>query len=101
MNENTQNITVPFHQSLIKPVLYAGAEREMTIMMVFSSIIIWIVGKDLVSLIMAGLLWFIGMFLARMAAFIDPQLTKIFIRHMRYQDYYPATEKLDAPIKRK
>jgi type IV secretion system protein VirB3/type IV secretion system protein VirB4 len=99
-NENIRN-SVPFHQSLIKPVLYAGAERELTIMLAFSALIIWIVGKDLVSIIAAGLFWLIGIFLAQMAAFIDPQLTRIFIRHLRYQDHYPATERLESAVRHK
>tara|TARA_B100000745_G_C19982042_1_gene332703 strand:+ start:240 stop:545 length:306 start_codon:yes stop_codon:yes gene_type:complete len=101
MNKKEEKITVPIHQALINPVLYAGAERELTIIIAFSSLIIWIAGKDFVSVILAIAFWFIGILLARMAAYVDPQLTKIIIRHLRYQDYYPATEKLDAPIKGK
>jgi type IV secretion system protein VirB3/type IV secretion system protein VirB4 len=93
--ENPRNY-VPIHQSLIKPVLYAGAERELTILIAFSALIIWIVGKDLISIILAGVFWMTGILLAQMAAFIDPQLTRIFIRHLKYQDHYPATEKLES-----
>ena len=101
MSTKTEKIIIPIHQSLINPVLYAGAERELTIVIAFSSLIIWIAGKDFVSVILALAFWFIGILLARMAAHVDPQLTKILIRHLRYQDYYPATEKIDAPIKSK
>lgn len=99
-NENIR-ISVPFHQSLIKPVLYAGAERELTIMIAFSALIIWIAGKDFISIILAGLFWFIGIFLAQMAAFIDPQLTRIIIRHLRYRDHYSATERLESAVRHK
>ena len=100
-HKENEKIAVPFHQSLIKPVLYAGAERELTILIAFSSMIIWIAGKDFISIILAGLFWLIGIFLAQMAAFIDPQMTRIFIRHLRYQDRYRATEQADRAGKRK
>ena len=92
-------ITVPVHPSLIKPILYAGAERELTICLAFSAMIIWVAGKDFISLIIAFLFWFIGILLARMAAFIDPQMTRIFFKHLKYQDYYPATEKLESKVR--
>ncbi len=90
MSEEIKIITI--HQSLVQPVLVAGAERELIILIGFTSAIVWVAGKDINSLILSGIIWLIGSILAREAAKIDPQLTKIFFRHIKYRDYYPAGE---------
>lgn len=96
----SENVThkIPVHQSLVQPVLVAGAERELTILMGFLAAIIWVAGKDLISIGLALLTWFIGNGLSRMAAKEDPQRIKVFFRHIKYRDFYPATEKINAPI---
>lgn len=99
MNENNTIIQVPIYQALVKIPLYAGVEREFTVLIAFISVITFIVGKDFISVLLAILFWFVGILLGRMAAYIDPQLIKIFSRHAKYADFYPACERVDAPVR--
>lgn len=80
------------HQSLVQPVLVAGAEREIAILLGVLSLMIWIAGKDVLSIVIAILVWGVGIFLARIGAKKDPQFIKVFLKHIKYQDFYPATE---------
>lgn len=96
MNEETK---LPIRQSLVQPVLVAGAERELTILIGFLSAITWMAGKDFVSILLAIGIWFIGIAFARAGVKEDAERTKIFFRHIKYKDFYPATEKIESPIK--
>jgi type IV secretion system protein TrbD len=79
------------HQSLTRPVLLAGAERPLAIAN-------WITAAALI--LGSGLHWYtilIGVLLVTVghwslveAAKFDPQLSRVYVRHIWYQDYYPA-----------
>jgi type IV secretory pathway TrbD component len=86
------------HQSLTRPVLLAGAERPMAIAN-------WITAAALI--LGSGLHWYtimIGVLLVTVghwglvqAAKFDPQLSRVYVRHIRCQDYYPARSSIFAP----
>ncbi len=89
--------TIPIHRALTSPILLAGAERELTIGVSFLSAIIWVAGKDIISVCMALVEWMGGNAITRSLAKHDPELSKTYLRHIRYQAFYSATEKLGAP----
>ncbi len=89
-------IKTPIHPSLIEPVMIAGAEREVAITLACMSVMVWMAGKDLISLGLSLGIWFAGIFLARLMAKVDSQLMKKVIRHLKYQDYYPGSETIDV-----
>jgi len=91
-------VKVPLHESVTQPVLIAGGERELVIPITFMAAITWVAGKDLLSIGLAIGIWIVGSLIARSAAKEDAQRTKIFLRHVKYQAFYPATEKTDAPM---
>lgn len=93
MEEANQNV-IEIHQSLVRPVLIAGAERELAILIGMCSVLVWIAGKDFSSFILALAIWFFGIYAARQVAKTDGQMVKIFIRHIKYQEFYSATEKV-------
>ena len=86
------------HQSLTRPILLAGAERPLALAN-------WITAAALT--LGAGLHWYtiaMGVFLLTLghwalvqAAKFDPQLSRVYVRHIRYQDCYPARASIDAP----
>jgi type IV secretory pathway TrbD component len=86
------------HQSLVQPVLLAGAERSLAIAN-------WITAAALI--LGAGLHWYtiaigtllvtVGHWALVQAAKFDPQLSRIYVRHIHQQDYYPARASIDAP----
>lgn len=89
-------IKIPIHQSLVEPVMIAGAERELAITMATMACMVYLAGKDAVSLGISLGIWFVGIFFARLMAKVDAQLVKTLIRHLKHQDYYPATETFEA-----
>ncbi len=93
MQEANQNV-IEIHQSLVRPVLIAGAERELAILIGICAVLVWIAGKDFSSFILAMAIWFIGIYIARQVAKNDGQMVKIFLRHIKYQEFYAATEKV-------
>jgi type IV secretion system protein VirB3 len=78
------------YRSLHKPNLFFGAEREpvlavgvMALALTFSSFSPFVGGISL-------LIWIIALFFLRIMAKKDAMLAKIWLRHIRYQAFYPA-----------
>lgn len=86
--------TIPIFQSLTRPILMFGGERENIIIVVFVAGAVWFAGKDWFALGLASLIWGAGLILSRWAAKQDPYQTKIYLRSSRYESFYPAREKL-------
>ncbi len=97
-NDTLQPIKIPLYKALTQPILIAGAERELTILIGFMAAIVWVAGKDFLSFVLALSIWFIGSAIAKAATKEENQRTKIFARHIKYKNYYPATEKIDSPM---
>lgn len=89
---------IPIHRSLQRPILIAGADRELVVLNACVSIAIvfsskfalygWVIGGLLGIAIHVGLV---------MMAKIDPQMREVYLRHIQYQDYYPARASEQAP----
>jgi type IV secretion system protein TrbD len=78
------------HQSLVRPLLLAGAERPLAIAN-------WITAAALIlgpgtwyTVVLGVLLATIGHGALVYAAKIDPQFSRVSIRQLRYQELYPA-----------
>lgn len=92
-----QKISTPLLQSLTRPILLLGGERENVIFLACVSLGLCAAGKDLVSLILAILIWTIGIIASKLAAKIDPWATKVFLRSLLYRDFYNARERINTP----
>src|ERR1700689_1853843 len=85
------------HQSLTRPLLLAGAERA-------PAIANWVTAAAL--FFGCGLHWYtvtlmappvtVGHWALGQAANFDPQLSRVYVRHIRSQDYYPARAAISA-----
>jgi len=51
----------------------------------------------MISLLLALLIWSIGIIASKLTAKIDPWATKIFLRSILYRDFYHAREKINTP----
>jgi type IV secretion system protein TrbD len=86
------------HPSLTRPLLLAGAERELVLMNgTLIAALIFGVGFHWASLTMAALLATLGHWGLTRAARHDPRLSRVYVRHVRYQEYYPAQADPHAP----
>jgi type IV secretion system protein VirB3 len=86
------------HQSLTCPILLAGAERQLALAnWITAAGLILGAGLHWYSITMGVLLLTLGHWALVQAAKFDPQLSRVYIRHIRYQNYYPARASIDAP----
>jgi type IV secretory pathway TrbD component len=79
----------PFYRVMHRPRLFLGGEREPTLMMAVVAAGLALSGQNFVALTVAGLLWFgcIGVF--RQVAKADPQMSRVYLRQLKYRSYYP------------
>jgi len=87
----------PLLQSLVKPILLLGCERENVILLACMALSLCTAGRDAVSLILSLLLWSIGLIVSKLAARIDPWAIKVFLKSLLYRDFYDAREKINTP----
>jgi type IV secretion system protein VirB3 len=82
---------LPVHASLIRPLLLAGAERELVLVnVVVIAALVFGVGFHWVALTAAFGLATVGQWLLVEAAKIDPYLSRIYKRHLQYDAFYLA-----------
>jgi type IV secretory pathway TrbD component len=89
--------STPLLQSLVKPILLLGCERENIILLACMALSLCTAGRDVVSLILSLLIWTIGVLVSKLSARTDPWATKIFLRSLLYRDFYNAREKINTP----
>lgn len=78
------------NKSLIRYELTLGGESELIgVLAVFCGAIVF-ANMNLINGIIAGGLWFIGLFFLRRLAKIDPIFFKVYQNYLAYQKYYPA-----------
>lgn len=78
----------PFHRALHRPQQIMGGEREL---MLFSMLVaggLIVSALNLVATIIGGLLWMVCVYALRKMAKADPELSKVYIRQLKYGHYY-------------
>ena len=81
---------LPFHRVLHRPSLFLGGEREPALMTLIVAGGLAIAGMNTVSFLVGGALWFSAIPALRWMAKADPQMTKVYLRQIKYRGYYPA-----------
>jgi len=88
---------VPIHRALIRPNLFMGGERRMTLtVMIFIGIVVMSNTASLKTWILATILFVAALRGLRALAKRDPFFTEVYKRQLSYQDYYPPKRGLDA-----
>lgn len=89
------------HQSLTRPILLAGAERKLAIAnWITAAALILGGGLHSYTIALGAFLSTVGHWALIQAAKFDPQLSQVYVRHIRYQEYYPARASIWAPSAR-
>lgn len=81
---------LPFHRVLHRPALFLGGERELALMTLIIAGGLAVSGMNLVSCAVGGIVWFCSIPAFRWMAKSDPQMSKVYIRQLKYRGYYPA-----------
>ena len=94
-----QDISVTLHESLNRPMLMLGGERNLVLMLgvlagvfIFSLHALW-------AACVGVALWMVGMFSLSRAGTYDHQLSRTGPRSLRYRKYYPAQATPHAPVR--
>ena len=85
----TRRLT-PFHRALHRPQQIMGGEREL---MLFSMLIaggLVVSALNLVATVIGLLLWLICVYGLRKMAKADPEMSKVYLRQLKYRNYYGA-----------
>lgn len=82
--------SVPIHQSLHRHDLVLGGERDPVLYAALLAVIIFVSGMSLFAAVLALTLWIASLAALRRMAKEDPMMSRIWMRHVRQQDYYPA-----------
>src|SRR5712692_7141114 len=100
MDEGERRVSA-IHQSLTRPILLAGAERPLAISnWITAAALIFGGGLHWYTVAMGASLLTVGHWALVQAAKFDPQLSQVYVRHIRYQDCYPARASISAPSPR-
>jgi len=93
------DISAPMHQSLNKPILMMGGERNLVLLLmvlagvfIFSLHAIW-------AAVMGVIMWLLGHFALIRAARFDWQLSKTGARSLKYRRFYAAQATPFAPYR--
>ena len=79
------------HQALTRALLLGGAERELVLInLTVVLALVFGVGFHWFSISMAVFLLTVGHWGLTQMAKKDSQLRGLYVRHLRYHDYYPA-----------
>lgn len=96
------NFSVPIHQSLTRPQMMMGCDRELYILLIFFSVIfigpIGLMKKHYFMVIIGVILWLFGTFTLRHMAKLDPRMKVLFSRSLRYDTEYTATGYVDEVV---
>ena len=97
MSEGRPRLNI-IHQSLVRPVLLAGAERPLALANWITAAALILGAGQWYTALLGSLLATAGHWALVQAAKLDPQLSQVYLRHWRYsQDCYPARASIYAP----
>ncbi len=87
---------IAIHQSANRPHLLLGGDRELVLfaallsaMLVFALVTWW-------GVIAGVVLWFLAVAVLSRMGKADPLLRQVYLRHIKYQPFYPAKSSLRA-----
>jgi type IV secretion system protein VirB3 len=80
----------PVYQSVIRPLLFLGGDRELTMMtgLLCASAVFAV--QTWQSVMWGVGVWTIALYFLRLMAKSDPLLRDIYLRHVAYKAFYPA-----------
>ena len=79
------------HRALSRPNLLMGADRELVLVTGLASIILIFVVLTWVSALFGLAVWTVIVGLLRMMAKADPQMRRVYLRHITYRPHYRPT----------
>jgi type IV secretory pathway TrbD component len=89
---------VPIHVSLTRPILLAGADRELTLINAIAIFaLLFGIGLSRWTFGVCLLLATVGQWALGRVTRYDPDFRRTYLRHVQLQPFYPARASLHAP----
>ena len=86
------------HQSLQRHNFVMGAERELVMTSALIALLVGIGGLTLLSGAAAAVFWIVAVFVLRRMAKADPIMSKVWMRHVKQNDFYSAKASRWRPL---
>ena len=90
--------TLPIHQSLHRHAHVLGAERELVMTSALIALLVGVGGLTVVSIVYAAVFWLVTLFALRRMAKADPIMSRVWLRHIKQQEFYPAKASRWRPV---
>lgn len=81
---------IPIRRSLHRHSLILGAERDLVLYCGLIALLVGVGGFTIMSALAALIFWVAAVFVLRRMAKADPQMSRVWLRHIKRQDYYSA-----------
>ena len=81
---------IPIRRAGNRDNLFMGGDRELVMFSGLLASALIFSAQDVRATVFGILLWFGALFALRLMAKADPKLRRVYLRHRRYQAYYPA-----------
>ena len=81
---------LPIHQSLHRHAHVRGAERALGMPSAVSALLVGVGGLTAISIVSAIAFWIMSVFALRRMAKADPIMSRVWLRHIKQQEFYPA-----------
>jgi type IV secretory pathway TrbD component len=82
---------IPIHRSINRAHLMMGGERELVLMAGVIAGLLFVSQYSLISAGEALVFWVVCVAVLQRMAKVDPSLSKIYRRHIKYRMYYPGS----------
>ena len=81
--------TIPIRQSLNRSTLILGAERELVLMTGLITFTLIFISMSPIIILLGISFWMVLIAILRMMAKNDPLMSKVYLKHIKYKNYYP------------
>ena len=81
---------IPIRRAGIRTNLFMGGDRELVMFTGLIAFALVFSAQELRASLYGMSLWLGSLYLLRLMAKADPQMRFVYLRHRRYQRYYPA-----------
>ena len=82
--------TIPIRRAGNRAQLFMGGDRELVMFSCLIAFALVFSAQEIRASLYGLLLWLCSLYVLRLMAKADPQLRFVYLRHRRYQRYYPA-----------
>jgi type IV secretory pathway TrbD component len=81
---------IPIHQSTNRPNQILGADRELVLVTILTAVSLAFSLGTWWGVALAVVFWIVTVAVLQRMGKADPLLRQVYIRHIRYQPFYPA-----------